>query len=275
MPPSDNPDFSFQKKLQRRAKRVLRFPARAPKTKFCYVHVPKCGGNSVTLAFINTVPVTRSYTWVPVPETRRAVSISECGEIDEARYHDDGPNGEKVYAFRRSLASMAMELGHDYVGGHFLYDPEARKIHGDAYSWVTILREPVSRLISHYGEERRSGFTDLEIEGYLDTPMATAHANIITRYLVGWSPVDTTDAAALKATALANLEDFSVVGFLDNMKHFENQVEARSGQSFRIGHSRPGTMRAPDISDAVRDRIRSMCSTDIEIYNAARERFNE
>lgn len=243
--------------------------------KFCYVHVPKCGGNSVALAFINSVPVFRRYTWVPVPETRQAVSISETGVMNEALFHDDGPNREKVYAFRRNIATMAMQLEHDYIGGHFLFDPSAHQAHQSQYAWVTVLRDPVSRMISHYREEVRSGFVGLPFEEYLETPMARAHSTTITQFLAGWSTPCQSTAGERLSAALRNLEKFATIGFLNNLSHFEHNVTSIAGKHFCVGHSRKARGAQSIMSDRILDQVTEMCRDDIAVYEAAREKFGD
>jgi hypothetical protein len=274
MQKTGNPDFTPSKKIARFAIRLARTPFGAPRKKFCYVHVPKCGGNSVAIAFMNLVPLMHRSTWIPVGETRRAVSLSEIGKFDEARYHDDGVESKKVYALRRQMASVSMDMGHDYVGGHFLFDPTSYQSFSDRYAWVTILREPVSRMVSHYREECRSGFVDLPLDAYLKTPMAEKHATMITRYLAGWDGTALPQGDDAKSLALSNLEKFDTIGFIDDLAPFEDRVSEISGKRFSLGHSRSGTVAAPDIDEDVLTQMRLMCQSDSEVYNRARAFFS-
>ena len=267
----ENPDFTMSKKLRRLAQRTMITPSRRFKKNICFVHVPKCGGNSVALGFINSIPLHRRFTWVSGPDTQAAISIAKASAIDINGYHDDSIHGKEVYDLRRKMALYAMHQDQEFVGGHFLFDEQSYDVFNENYAWVTVMRDPVHRMISHYREEVRSGLIADDFELYLDGPIAQRHSTMLARYYSGWNNGDL-EVADLASRALTNLEKFDVVGFLNSMDSFQSEVATLTGRRIRMGYSRKAVAEMPSINEDLVKRVQEMCKTDTYIFSECKKR---
>ncbi len=192
----------------------------------------------------------------------------------------------------------------DFVGGHIPY--EALDLIPGRYSTVTILREPLSRAISHYLTLRGSGppyenltldeFTASEVyhvpssnyqarqlahrigvtsawvsySPYARLP-ATRSSDYPVQSLFDSTPIGGTDAELLER-ARRNLARIDFVGVTDDL----NSLAAEMAQCFnvpridvpRLNRSRPFDSR--QLTDAVRRRLENRNALDLELYQLAR-----
>lgn len=245
----------------------------------CFLHVPKCGGTSVKLALLRTCPIQRRVGWLDVGASRRAVALLAEQSMDEFRYHEDGPNAAQIFAFRRALLAYFLERGAVLVTGHFLFDQPIFAHFRDRYRFVTTMRHPVERMISHYTEELRNRYLVESFDAYLETKVAWRHATAHLRYFAGMPEVGHADVRVALATAKANLEAFSLIGFAEDMDRFGAGFRELFGCRLRIPHVRPArhyhdaVLPKPTVERATRRRLEEMCAGDIELYDYARRTF--
>lgn len=234
------------------------------------MHVPKCGGNSIITALHSVTPIQKEVAWITPRESRMAVSMSAGPIIDEARFHDDSPNGALVYEFRRNLLRYYLTRNACCISGHFLFDARAFEEFNTSYYWITVLRCPIERMISHFREEVRSGFVEDDFEKYLDSEMASFHGTILTRYLSGEiKPVGSCVNSATER-AKKNLSKFSLVGFTDQLRDFEHRLSMLIGRRLSIEHKRIATTPPPEISSGLKKKLTAFCESDLEVFDYAK-----
>ena len=203
-----------------------------------------------------------------MPETRAAVAAQLGGAPED--YPEDGPRAAPLFAHRATLLQHHLHHRHRVVSGHFLFDRDQFQKSADDFKWVTVVREPVARMISHYREEARSGFVQLPFADYLATDMAYQHATALTRYLGGVPHLSPEGLPNAVERATSNLEHFSLIGDLSDLQTFMTGLERLIGRPLQVGHERPAVHPMPDISDADHARVEEMCTADREVYAYAR-----
>jgi hypothetical protein len=237
------------------------------------------GGTSVELAVLRRCPIQRRVGLLNVGASRRAVALLAEEPIDEFRYHEDGPNAAQIFAFRRALLAYFLERQAVLVTGHFLFDGPIFAHFHDRYRFVTTMRHPVERMISHYTEDLRNRYLVERFDTYLETNVAWRHATAHLRYLAGMPQVDHADVASALATAKRNLETFDLIGFAEDMDRFGARFGEIFGRRLRIPHVLPGrhyhaaVLPKPTIDRSTRRRLEEMCAADIELYDYARRSF--
>ena len=242
----------------------------------CFMHVPKCGGTSVKLAVLRTCPIQRRVGWLDVGASRRALSLLADQPIDEFRYHEDGPNAAQIFAFRRALLAYFLERGNVLVTGHFLFDEPIFAHFRDRYRFITTMREPVERMISHYTEELRNRYLTESFDAYLETNVAWRHATAQLRYFAGLPHVDRDDVALALAAAKSNLRAFDLIGFIGDMGRFGAGFREIFGRRLEVPHFLPtrhyhaAVLPKPRVDQSTRRRLEAMCAADIELYDYAR-----
>jgi hypothetical protein len=239
----------------------------------CFMHVPKCGGTSMIHALRRLCPIQRGLGLIEVAPSRSAISLLAERRLDYFGFHEDGPRTAEVFAFRRSLLFYFLASDVPLVAGHFLFDRDAFTHFGDRYRFISVLRDPVARMISHYNEERRSNYLDLPFDAYLETNLAWRHATMALRYFSGMAQVGPTELDQALALAKANLRCFGVIGVTEDLDRFCARFADLFGRRLRVGHYRRTALPKPEIDRATRRRLEHMCRGDLEFYHAAKELY--
>lgn len=185
--------------------------------------------------------------------------------------------------FARDLASPRAGL----VCGHYRYarwigerwGGESDGRDDESWSFVTVLRDPVERWLSHYFYNRANPgplHIDAPLEEFLETPRAALLGSVQLRHLadVGeeGEPLEAGEGASHDAVrrALENLERFAVVGRLEELDGFNDAFEARFGRRLTIPRRNVNRQR-PERDEAagrpeVLERIRELCGPDRGVY---------
>lgn len=227
-------------------------------------HVYKCGGTSIGRAMRKRYIL--SQTNVLMGSVYRTVNLLPS---DVSRYGQDA----------RSCAEVLL-LYHMYKGvrclvGHLPFSVRAYQAFKGKYKFISTLREPVDRFISHYNYHYRS--TGLAIDEYLRSDIARENGAQYVRFFCGRPELNIYSDKSI-TSAIDNLELFNVIGFLDDMPAFSQAVGKELKISVSIRHE--NTIKTTPKHDQVNglnsqqlNVIKALCEPDIAVYQAARQRF--
>lgn len=236
----------------------------------CFYHIPKSGGTSLAEALHAAVPFGRHIGEVPANTTRRAASILHSDQDDERAFYDDGARAAEVFALREAMLIAFMANDCALVHGHVLFSRKADRHFGDKYKYVTILRDPLERVVSNYRAARRAGYVNETFSAYLQTEVGRAHAAQNLRYFSGRPFIASEDASAAIAEAKQAIGRFAVIGFVDAMDDFVDLFAATFGVRLSIGRYNVGKADAPEISSEDRRKLEALCAADLELHEYAR-----
>jgi hypothetical protein len=237
--------------------------SRAPEARIVFLHVPKCGGNSLRLALRDAWrgPFSGGSRWrvhVGPRSSRRAAE-----EL-----------GVPVDAFRDALLRYHL---HDaksrLVTGHFAW-PEGLLEQFPDVSLVTLLRDPVAHFLSCYYEARAAGRTEQKLDAFLDGDHARRIGLRFVRAFAGKvDPLELEKPHALEA-ARSRLTTVAVIGLLGELPGFVEDFRRRFGVRLRLPHANAGTLRQrqerQELTDALRARIAERVAPNQALYDFAR-----
>ena len=263
-----------QRRLATYARRVAQMPRGGLRHRCFFMHVPKCGGTSVSEALYATVPMQRRVGVIDANATRRASAVWHAGRDEPFLYHDDLPTGTEVYAFREQLLLMHMAWDTELIHGHVLFSERAHAHYGKRYRYVTLLREPVERTLSNFLGSSRGGMIDADLDRYLDNEIFRTHGLSMLRYLSGSHPVAIDDERAALERAKSNLARFAVVGFLDDLDGFASRFANTFGRRPATGrrYNRAGVQH-PRLTPAQAGRMREVLAIELELWEHARRKY--
>jgi hypothetical protein len=190
----------------------------------------------------------------------------------------DGDN-RRNWAFRDALLRyvLAAATRPAVVLGHFRFRDE-HAAHLDSAHFVTVLRDPVDRLVSLYRYRRWKEGVDVPFTGtlaeFLETPRWQKEGHLYVDTFCGRDGLDPRSDEAVDAAA-ANLRRFAAVGLLDRLDGFSATVGSLLGTPVDI--PRWNATPAPAEDDgtepdpAVLERAREICDPDCRVYEAARQ----
>jgi hypothetical protein len=239
----------------------------------CFMHVPKCAGSSVSHALRGTVRLQDKIGNIEAVPSRIAAALVYDGELSESSVHEDGPRCAEIFRFRRALLSYYMAAGCALVFGHVLYDKQIFAQHRAAYKYISILREPTSRVISNFRSARFEGFIDEPFPSYLSSDVAWRHATVALRYFSGMPEVPPGEVATALLRAKENMRTFDLVGFAEDLSGFRARFADLFGPRPLIFHHNAGRLTKPDVDGDTRRRLEALCEPDREIYDYARRLF--
>jgi hypothetical protein len=227
--------------------------------KMFYVHIPKCGGTSIKKAILN------GYKGRPVfnldPHASKLVADEFCEE-------------ESLFSLRNKLVLYALTSNkYWFVGGHTVLTESVVnhcKINKTDYKFVTLLRDPVERYLSHFFFNQNKSSKHYKINDDFSEFLKTKHAKEFGKYYVRYfSGLNNTSVEK----AIDNLKYFDVIGFLDDIPTFEKNILEHTGLELSISQENENPL-GKDYTSLVSDNdmklVLEFCKGDIEVYEYAK-----
>lgn len=253
-----------------------------------FMHLGKCAGTST----FEALRIAMETGWAGLIDTnepiRNAIAIHNTDnlEIILPRFHE----------FRINLALTCMAKGYPLVSGHIPYCKSAFAPYRDRYRFVTVLRDPVERVISSfmYGKGRglnyapngKSVSPSEELEYFLSSERGKFETHQYQAFFGGFHTTQSFEGNFEQAKQ--NLNDFHLIGFTDSLPYFAEQFYSLFALKLNFAALRTTKelldTKFSDIekitfnqlfTDSVKERIASMCEDDYKIYNCARKLFHK
>ncbi len=225
-----------------------------------YIHVPKCGGSSFGAAL--RLRYFYSQATINLVQSDAAVVALHPQARGEDRIIAD-------YNQRaRDLARLIARRVH-CISGHVRYDSNLHA-HAD-YAFVTMLRDPVERFVSHYQYLQRRHPDPARpdtLKGFLDTEDAARIASQYLFYFSGHSQNRAPNLPRAIHAAQSALSRFDLVGDLSDPSGFARDLRRLTGGPIPWLH-RNRSPTAALVPPALVSRISALCAPDIAIYQAA------
>lgn len=238
--------------------------------RFVFHHVPKCGGTSVGRAFRKRYLPSQATV---LPEASFRAFEAFTGRSDRETLLID------VLDLREQMLLYLMFCDTRCIAAHVRFSTAAHAHFASRYKFVTILREPVSRFLSHYnwshGRTGAHARIDDGFDAFLESRRAARMGATYVEFFGGLpKDADLRTESAVRS-AIKNLKCFDVVGRLDDLGGFASEICRKLGFRVRIGHDnqapeRGKGIRADALTDAQRAKVHALCAPDIAIWEGLR-----
>lgn len=232
-------------------------------TSLVYIHVPKCGGTS----FGSALRLRFFYSQATV-NLRKSRAL-------QMRVNPDAQGLERIkieYSQRDALLARLLERRVRCISAHARYDPDLHDAYKDRSTFVTLLREPVDRFVSHYNYLQRhhpDSNRAAPLEAFLDTQDAQRLAAQFLFYFGRTLPFESSCPDKAIEKAKHALEKFALVGDLSRPAAFHRALAGlvRGPIPMVTRNRAPARTARPD-GDTLR-RVRDLCAADTAIYDYA------
>lgn len=232
-----------------------------------YHHVPKCGGTSVGRALRKRFLLSQGTV---VPEASYRAFEAFTGREDRQQMLVD------VLDLREQMMMYLMFEDVRCVSLHVRFSDTAYDLFKERYKFVTILREPVSRFVSHYfwsyGKPHAHARIEEEFPAFLETDRAKRLGATYSEYFCGLPKDEDITSDKAVAAAIANLKRMDVVGRLDDLPDFERQLKEQLKVRVRIGHEnkmkQPKSKKRDIVTPELMEKVKELCAPDIAIWEA-------
>lgn len=250
-----------------------------PPNKIFFLHIPKCGGTSVHRALLSIYAQRNYYRFLSwkrnAPTTyhldpESSLNASRLCNMELGNYR------EKLLLYFMSM-NRAM-----YINGHYNFSEIAYKEFGHEWRFITILRHPVSRWFSHYFFNRYKEHDHFkmneDLSSFVDSIPGQSMGHFYVYYLTGEGVGESKISDEAVAKAIENLKKFTVVGCLERLDVFVQQLEQLNNIKFNIGTTNINPLdkskQREQISDEIMEKVEKICQPDMKIYEFALSRLN-
>ena len=234
--------------------------------KLCFMHVPRCGGNSIK------------------HELRRLASRRNQVFILESHGSHRAADflSEDLWEFRRRVLVYTLCCRrYRFVAGHFPCDREILEAFRPEWDFITILRDPIERWLSNYFFDRYKGDphfrTDLSIDEYMASAIGRLKGAEYVRFLTGVHDLERLHSKELIEAAIDCLNAFDVVGLLEHLEDFSTRFEDRYQTPLALPKLNTNPVGPREMEDRVtpeiRRRLRDICMPDIVVHDYVRKKL--
>ncbi len=249
--------------------RIFAMDALIPQ-RFVFHHVPKCGGTSVGRALRKRYILSQATV---TPESSFRAFEAFTGRTDYEQMMID------VLDLREQMMLYHLYQDVRCISLHVRFSEAAYENFHSKYKFITMLRDPVQRFISHYhwsyGKKNAFAQIDQDFESFLDTPRAARLGANLVMYFCGLRKEDSITSDKAIGAAIQNLTKFSVIGDISDVSGFEHALKTELGVTVRIGHEnkgKPASRQQLEMTNPkLRTKIEALCAPDIAVWNAARQ----
>jgi hypothetical protein len=255
---------------KRNYQRLLRIAQPRLTKPIFFLHFPKCGGTSIASAI------------------RSCYHASEVAHLDDAACVKAAESlGRDLDDYRRDLLLYyLLQQKIKYLSGHFAYSERAYQECGERWHFVTVLRHPVDRWLSHffYNKYKTGGHFKIneDISTFVETERAYMLGRLYVRNLTEGTDrpdLHSVDTSKAVATAIKLLERFSLIGCLAHLDIMCRQFKDLFGVKLIIPvlnvNSLSKELQQEQITDKIRKRVEEICKPDLEVYKYAMSRIGQ
>ncbi|MGV6802179.1 MAG: sulfotransferase family 2 domain-containing protein [bacterium] len=238
-----------------------------------FIHVPKCAGTSTEQALRKSYRLSRIII-DPEKSFEVASKMMAVPVTDKNRHH----SLQQASEIRRTALHYFLGMGYKCITGHAPLEEKTIEAFQDKYDFVTVMRDPVERYVSHlhhnYSQRGRHGRIDMAVEQFLETPRAQIMGSLYGKYYSGLPmTADFTSEEAIEKSK-QNLEQMALVGFQEDLPEFARDITCLTGHKIEIGHHNKSIASMDNqYSPENLEKIRSLCAADIALYNWAKTNF--
>lgn len=237
---------------------------RKEKKKIFFLHIPKCGGTSIDEAIQNSFGPLEKENLFHLD----AIASSKGSEIA----------GDEIMDFREKILTYYMSIGdYKYISGHFKYNQKVFEEFGKEWHYITLLRHPVSKWFSQYFYNRYKTINDhfrinSNIEDFLESERGISYGcDYITRFVDSSVKIDVKSDDAVDE-ALNNLNNFSLVGVLEDMDTFVKDYPNLFGAKILIPHQNSNPLSKEKqqeiVTDKIKQKIEEICQPNMKVYES-------
>lgn len=232
-------------------------------TSLVYIHVPKCGGTS----FGSALRLRYFYS-------QATIRLSDSRALQQALYPEAKglDRLKREYDLRDVLLARLMARKLRCISAHTRYHPALHLVHQDNSRFVTLLRNPVDRFVSHYYYLQRHHPDPARpetLDAFLETQDAARLAAQFLFYFARTLPFETNELSGAIGQAHRALERFSLIGDLSRPTAFQTGLKTMTRTPLVVvRRNRAPNSVAKPTGDLMR-RITDLCAADIAIYERA------
>lgn len=235
--------------------------------KIAFTHVPKCGGVSVYEAVYNAI----------YPAFLKTTPFTKAIDLRGSKKAEDLIGLDMMIARQASLVAFLNNEKSTFVTGHCYAHPNVVAEFSKDWSFITVLRNPAERFISEYiyNTHKKSDWhvNDSDINEYVDSYKAMRSGIGLCRYFSGMSidDINQTSSKELNKIIQSNLDNFAVVGKLEDMSDFGEQFVQKFGKNLKLKKSNVSPQS--DMADTIKSdaalmaKITELCEKDLLVYN--------
>lgn len=249
---------------------VRMFARRQMHSLCCFMHIPKSGGTSLSEALHALVPLNQHIGVIAAVPTRRVAGVVFAGVDDPTVVHEDGPRCEEVFKLRELQLMVFMAQENALVHGHFLFSQLAYEKFGGAYKYVSVLRDPIQRVVSNYRDACFANYFTGSFDEYLDSDVGRRHAQVNLRYFSGIAEIPRGKEAEALSRAKDNQDKFDLIGVIEDINDFKNQYNDLFRTNLKIRHYNVARGDGVRLSSSDKVRLERLCAEDIVLYERAR-----
>jgi hypothetical protein len=235
--------------------------------KLCFIHIPKCGGNSIKDAF-------RRFAY-----RKKEIFILESrGSSQAADFLS-----EDLWEFRQRLLVYSLCCRkYRFVAGHFTCNKEILEAFRSEWDFITILRDPIERWLSNYFFDRHKEdphfHTDLSIDEYMASDIGRLKGAEYVRFLTGVHDLERLHTRELIDDAIDCLGGFDVIGLLEHLDDFSARFENRYRTPLALRKLNPNPVGPEEmegqVTPEIRRRLREVCMPDIALHESVARKLS-